>query len=92
MNEVTFNITAVMDERWVPQFCTFLKRMEQDGNIGHSELIGFYADGDGDFRPEFTIEGIEFEEVKSKNSKYLTTKLEFYDGWKVVMLQFVCRT
>ena len=27
--------------------------MEFCGKIGHSSLIGFYSDGDGDFRPEF---------------------------------------
>ena len=27
--------------------------MQQNGEIGHSEIIGFYSDGDGDFRPNF---------------------------------------
>ena len=59
-NEVTFNITATMDERWVNDFCSMLRYMEQCGAIGHSSLVGFYADGDGNFRPNFEIDR-EFE-------------------------------
>lgn len=33
-----------------------LKHMEICGQVGHSAIIGFYADGDGDFRPKFTID------------------------------------
>lgn len=53
--EVTFTITATMNERWVDDFCSMLKCMESFGNLGHSNIIGFYADGDGDFRPKFQI-------------------------------------
>lgn len=37
-------------------FCSMLKHIESYGNMGHSALIGFYADGDGDFRPKFEID------------------------------------
>lgn len=50
-----FSIDVEMEDRWVPYFIGMLKKMESDGNIGHSELIGFYADGDGDFRPKFNF-------------------------------------
>ena len=50
-----FNIEVEMEERWIPYFMSFLKHMQYDGNIGHSELLGFYSDGDGDFRPKFTF-------------------------------------
>lgn len=56
MNNVTFNIKVTMNERWVDHFCTMLKWMETCGNIGHSSIVGFYADGDGDFRPKFEID------------------------------------
>lgn len=29
--------------------------MESCGNLGHSSVVGFYSDGDGDFRPKFNI-------------------------------------
>lgn len=53
--QVTFNIECTMSERWVNDFCSLLRRMERDGSMGHSEIIGFYSDGDGDFRPKFSI-------------------------------------
>lgn len=54
--EITFNIKVTMNERWVNDFCSMLKYMEYCGDIGHSSIIGFYSDGDGDFRPKFEID------------------------------------
>lgn len=48
-----FNVEVEMPERWVPHFIGFLKHLERNGQLGHSSIIGFYADGDGDFRPTF---------------------------------------
>ena len=61
--EVEFNIRVRMNERWVNDFCSFLKYMESCGNMGHSAPIAFYADGDGDFRPKFEIDR-EFEQTE----------------------------
>lgn len=51
------------------------KTMENFGNIGHSDSIKFYADGDGDFRPKITDENNEElklpEYVKDEEKKYL---------------------
>ena len=55
-NEVTFNIKVTMKERCVNDFCSMLKWMEYCGHLGHSSIVGFYADGDGDFRPKFDID------------------------------------
>lgn len=60
--EVTFNIKVTMNERWVNDFCSMLRWMESCGNIGHSSLVGFYSDGDGDFRPKFEID-IEYKKT-----------------------------
>ena len=49
-------ITVEMNERWISPFCSFLKAMENNGKLGHSGLLGFYVDGDGDFRPTFTFD------------------------------------
>ena len=37
-------ITVEMNERWISPFCSFLKAMENNGKLGHSGLLGFYAD------------------------------------------------
>ena len=52
-NETTFTITCKMRSRWVPHFLAMLKYMQYLGNIGSSREVTLYADGDGDFRPEF---------------------------------------
>lgn len=35
--------------RWYKQFIGFLQQLEGCSKAGHSEIVGFYADGDGDF-------------------------------------------
>ena len=56
MADKTFTITCTMKERWINQFMSFLDYMEHNGKIGHSCRVGFFADGDGDFRPTFDID------------------------------------
>ena len=51
----TFNIKVTMEERWINDFCSMLHWMQSCGKLGHSSIVGFYSDGDGDFRPEFKI-------------------------------------
>ena len=48
--KVKFTVECEMEERWKDYFLSFLKTMEFFGQAGHSELLGFYSDGDGDFR------------------------------------------
>jgi hypothetical protein len=52
-DNVEFVIKCKMKERWVPYFLAMLKRMQSNGNAGHTAILAFYDDGDGDFRPEF---------------------------------------
>lgn len=74
MNEIVeFTIKTTMGKRWVDDFCSLLEWMEYCGNVGHSSFVGFYADGDGDFRPKFEIdvnfnkkEGIPKKEILRK--------------------------
>ena len=61
MANVKFTINVTLKDRWVDDFCSLLKWMEHCGAVGHSSFVGFYADGDGDFRPEFDI-SIPFEQ------------------------------
>ena len=51
--EKIITIKCSMEERWIPSFCAMLNWMQHNGEIGHSEYVGIYADGDGDFRPNF---------------------------------------
>lgn len=51
--EKRFSIDCIMEERWIPYFLSMLSEMQSCGAIGHSEMLSFYADGDGDFRPRF---------------------------------------
>ena len=55
MEKRKFTIECEILERWVNDFCTMLNWMQSCGNLGHSSLVGFYADWDGDFRPKFNI-------------------------------------
>lgn len=75
MADVTFTITATMKDRWVSDFCSFLKWMEYCGAVGHSSFVGFYADGDGDFRPKFSI-GTKFEKKDGIPSSDILCKPE----------------
>ena len=63
--KIELNIKAFIDERWVNDFCSMLKHMELCGNIGHSSVVAFHADGDGDFRPKF-----EFDKEYKKTNGY----------------------
>ena len=64
-----FTIDCEMPERWVNDFCSFLRQLECNGNIGHSSLIGFYADGDGDFRPKFSI-NVDYTETDGRGTSW----------------------
>jgi hypothetical protein len=55
MENRKFIIECEVPERWVNDFCSMLATMQSFGQAGHSEVVGIYADGDGDFRPVFNI-------------------------------------
>lgn len=65
-----FDIHVSMEERWIPHFQSFLKYMEGMGSAGHSAMVGFYADGDGDFRPKFEFD-ISMRKVEGLDKKTL---------------------
>lgn len=56
MEKRKFTIECEVPERWVDDFCAMLNSMQSFGNLGHSGVVGIYADGDGDFRPRFNIQ------------------------------------
>lgn len=38
-----------ISKRWVPAFIGFINKLQRNSDIGHSSVVAFYADGDGDF-------------------------------------------
>lgn len=52
-NCTEFNVKFTIKDRWINQFMSFLDYLEYCSHVGHSAPVGFYADGDGDFRFEF---------------------------------------
>ena len=68
-----FTIKVKMEERWINHFISFLKRMQRNGIVGHSEFVSFYSDGDGDFRPEFEIQGIKYQEIEPRKRDMIKT-------------------
>ena len=76
--KVKFTVECEMEERWKDYFLSFLKTMEFFGQAGHSELLGFYSDGDGDFRPKFNIKDTEYTPKESIVSK--ETTINFFDA------------
>jgi hypothetical protein len=72
-----FTIECEMSERWIDDFCSFLKHLEDNGKIGHSSILGFYADGDGDFRPSFQI---NTEYTKTEGCPTLRYPERLYDA------------
>lgn len=54
MGEIEFTVRCRMHKQWVSPFLGMLRRMEYLGSIGQSRCVVFYADGDGDFRPNFS--------------------------------------
>lgn len=56
MENRKFIIECEVPERWVNDFYAMLNSMQSFGNLGHSGVVGIYADGDGDFRPKFNIQ------------------------------------
>ena len=75
MKDIKFTIEVTIRDRWINDFCSLLKYMERCGKVGHSAFVGFYADGDGDFSPEFSF-SIPFEEKTGIPQKDILAKPE----------------
>lgn len=54
-DQMTCTITCKMNREWMERFLKLLDVMQEDGEIGHSETLSFFADGDGTFRPWFAV-------------------------------------
>ncbi len=78
--ETTFTITCTMRERWVPHFLGMLKYMEQLGGLGGSRKVTFYSDGDGNFRPKFSLDGIPIKETEYAEGVIDSEGNKFFDA------------
>ena len=85
----TFTVECTMEERWIPEFYMFLAKMQTNGEMGHSELLGFYSDGDGDFRPtfKFSIPSPEGPVLFMNREEMIEYLLEELKEEKIKMLQ-----
>lgn len=69
MGKVKFTVECEMEERWADRFCSFLTHLATNGAYRRSEIVGFYSDGDGDFRPKFKFDR-DFNFVLTSARKY----------------------
>lgn len=58
-DNVTINVKITMPRYFAMQFIAMLKRMEANGKLGHSEWVAFFSEGDGNFRPLVSVEGLD---------------------------------
>ena len=56
-DEVTVHFTITARKRWIRQLLGMFKTMQEFGSLGTSRVLGFYSDGDGDFRPKVAVNG-----------------------------------
>lgn len=71
---VEFTVKCKMKKCWANEFLSMLKTMEEFGNVGHSQVLAFYTDGDGDFRPKFEHDLPDF-----KKTNTVIAKVDKYD-------------
>ena len=50
---VEFDVHCKMNKAWANEFMSMLNLIQSFGELGTSEHIDIYSDGDGDFRPKF---------------------------------------
>ena len=50
---VEFDVHCKMNKAWANEFMSMLNLMQSFGEMGCSDHIDIYSDGDGDFRPTF---------------------------------------
>ena len=55
-------IECTMEEGCIKYLLSFLRAIERNGELGHTETIAFYDDGDGDIRPRFLVDGKKLNE------------------------------
>ena len=49
-----FDIHVRINKRWKDDFLSFLDNLQRLSEYGSSRMVGFFGDGDGDFKIEFS--------------------------------------
>lgn len=66
MKEIEFTVKCKMSEEHKDSFLSFLKKLERNGDVGHSGFVAYFADGDGTFRPKFECdESVNIQKIKN---------------------------
>lgn len=66
--------------RWYKKFIGFLQELEGDSMAGHSALVGFFADGDGDFGFRWTYSDDKESELATKKVEEYFDSREYYQS------------
>lgn len=77
---VTFTVTCTMRRRWARQFLGMLLNMQRLGVAGSSRNTTLFADGDGDFRPKFSVASDGLDIVPAEPMKLASGDLFFDAG------------
>lgn len=78
MSDVTFTVSCTMKRRWAEQFVGMLRNMQTLGNNGSSRNVTLFADGDGDFRPRFSVD--DDAEISAAEPTILKSGDLFFDA------------
>lgn len=62
-DRIKIQMDVEITKRWIPAFIGFINKISHNSRIGHSSLVAFYADGDGDFGFKATIPESENQEL-----------------------------
>ena len=76
-DNIKLTINVDISKRWVPAFLGFLNKLSLNSDIGHSSLVAFYADGDGNFRFKVDMP------IKDNKEFLQAFSMENYKGEKV---------
>lgn len=62
MEMVKVKLEFTVSKRWLKKIIALLSCLKYCGDVGTSRTIGFYADGDGDFRiKDIKMNGVEID-------------------------------
>ena len=65
-DSITFDVKFTIKKRWVPVFLAFLNKLFQNSMLGRSSMVGFYADGEEDFKFKASIGDEGLENIKKE--------------------------
>lgn len=73
-NKMSIEIDNLTYNQYMALKALFYK-MQMNGNVGHSESMTFFCDGDGNYRPKIKIDGKEIDFKHSYDDSYLLYRI-----------------